>query len=110
MEKVLAGKKPPVEQPRLGRYRLLVASRAVAAIFGGYALAAVFAACMGFAFQKAGMTRPDAVTGATMLAFVVHAVASIWVFACLTTRKAWLGIALPAAALAIGLWGFGGFQ
>lgn len=110
MDKALTGKRPPVVQPSLGRYRLLVLSRAVAAIFGGYALAATFAACMGFAFQKFGMTRPDAVTGATMLAFIVHAASSIWVFACVTTRKAWLGIALSAAALAVGVWCFGGFQ
>lgn len=85
-------------------YRWLVASRCVAAIFGGYALAAAWAACMSLWLQKTGMVRMDAVTTATMSSFVVHLCAAIWVFAVASTRRAWLGIALPATLLAAATW------
>ncbi|GGY10873.1 DUF3649 domain-containing protein [Massilia dura] len=85
-------------------YRWLVASRSVAAIFGGYLLAAAWAACMSLWLQKTGMARVDAVTTATMSSFVVHLCAAIWVFAAGTTQRAWIGIVLPAALLAAGTW------
>lgn len=83
-------------------YRWRVASRGVAAIFGGYALAAAWAACMSLWLQQTGMARVDAVTTATMSSFVIHLCAALWVFAVATARRAWLGIALPAALLAAG--------
>ncbi|MFT3801843.1 MAG: DUF3649 domain-containing protein [Burkholderiaceae bacterium] len=84
----------------LGRYRRAVASRALAAIGGGYALAAATAAGLGLMLAQAGMPRADAVLTATMLSFVVHAIAALWAFGCATTRRAWLGIVLPAVVLA----------
>lgn len=97
-------KKPPLP----AAYRWLVASRGAAAIFGGYALAAAWAACMSLWLQKTGMARVDAVTTATMSSFVIHLCAAIWVFAVAHTRRACLGIALPAAVLAAGTWLAGG--
>jgi uncharacterized membrane protein len=88
--------------PLPAAYRWLVASRSVAAIFGGYALAAAWAACMSLWLQKTGMARVDAVTTATMSSFVVHLCAALWVFAVASTRRAWIGIALPGALLAAG--------
>ncbi|WP_338767983.1 DUF3649 domain-containing protein [Massilia sp. METH4] len=90
--------------PLPAAYRWRVASRSVAAIFGGYALAAAWAACMSLWLQQTGMARVDAVTTATMSSFLVHLCAAIWVFAVADTRRAWLGVALPAALLAAGTW------
>lgn len=85
-------------------YRARVASRAVAAIGGGYALAAASAAAGAVGFQYLGMARVDATMAATMLAFVVYAVAAMWAFGCATAVRAWLGIALPAGGLALLAW------
>lgn len=90
--------------PLPASYRWLVASRSVAAIFGGYVLAAAWAACMSLWLQKTGMARVDAVSTATMSSFVVHLCAAIWVFAVASTRRAWIGIVLPAALLAALAW------
>ncbi|MEJ5030478.1 DUF3649 domain-containing protein [Comamonas sp. MYb69] len=94
---------PPPAASLLG-YRARVASRAIAAIGGGYALAAASAAAGAVGFQELGMARVDATMAATMLAFVVYAIAAMWAFGCATALRAWLGIALPAGALALIAW------
>lgn len=94
--------------PSLSRYRWAIASRSVAAIFGGYGLAATFAACMSLALPLVGMSRPDAVLTATMLAFVLHAVAALWAFSCASAWRTWAGILIPAALLALLAWALGG--
>ncbi|MGY2490647.1 DUF3649 domain-containing protein [Cupriavidus sp. CP313] len=78
------------------RYRAGVASRAVAAIAGGYALAALTTAALSVWLP---MARPDAVTTATLLSFAVYAAAAVWVFAVRSAWRAWAGLALPAALL-----------
>ncbi len=85
----------------LARYRLAVASRALAAIGGGYALAAAAAAALAQALPSLGMPRADAVLTATMLAFVLHAVAALWAFGCASAWRAWGGIAVPALLAAL---------
>ena len=72
------------------RYRLAVASRALAAILGGYGLASAAAAWL-------PMQRADAVVTAQMSAFVVYTCGVIWVFATRNAWRAWAGILLPAA-------------
>ena len=85
--------------PAMGRYRLAVASRALAAIGGGYALACATAAGVGLALARSGSSGVDAVMWATMLAFIAHALAALWSFGCASAWRAWLGIAVPAALL-----------
>lgn len=85
--------------PALGRYRWAVASRALAAIGGGYALAAATAAGVGLALARAGSSGVEAVLWASMLAFIVHAIAALWAFGCASARRAWLGIGIPAVLL-----------
>ncbi len=82
------------------RYRLGVASRAVAAIIGGYALAAAATAFMALTLP---MARADAVLTATLLSFTVYVCAVIWVFAARDALRAWLGIGVPALLLGIGV-------
>ncbi len=88
----------------LARYRWAVASRSIAALFGGYALAAAWAICMSLWLQRFGMARMDAVTTAGILSFVVQVCAVIWVFAVTSMRRAWAGILIPTALLALGAW------
>ncbi|CUI72786.1 DUF3649 domain-containing protein [Achromobacter ruhlandii] len=76
------------------RYRLAVASRAMAAILGGYGLASAAAACLAVWLP---MQRADAVVTAQMSAFVVYTCGVIWVFATRNAWRAWAGILLPAA-------------
>lgn len=78
------------------RYRLAVASRAVAAILGGYGLASAASACLAVWLP---MQRVDAVVTATMASFVVYTCGVIWVFATRNAWRAWAGILLPTAVL-----------
>lgn len=82
------------------RYRLAVASRAVAAIGGGYALAAVAAALLAVVLP---MQPAEAVITATLLSFIVFCCAVLWVFAARTAWRAWGGIVAPGVVLGLGL-------
>jgi len=81
------------------RYRLAVSSRAFVAVVGGYVLAAAFAAVGAHAMIAMGVARLDAVQAATMLSFIVHAVAALWAFGCANAWRAWGGVMLPGVAL-----------
>lgn len=84
------------------RYRLGVALRAVAAIAGGYALAALFSvACTLLLARATAMGRAEAVLTSTLAAIVVFVLAVLWVFAVRSARRAWAGLLLAAAPLAI---------
>lgn len=80
------------------RYRLTITSRAVAAIGGGYALAAGFTAALSLALAQ-WMPRVEAVLTATMLAWLAYAMAAGWAFYARTAWGAWGGTLLPALAL-----------
>lgn len=90
--------------PRLGGYRAKVASRVVAAVGGGYALSAAWAAAGALGFYQLGMARSDATMAATMTSFIVYAVAALWCFGCASARRAWIGCAVPATAFALITW------
>lgn len=81
-----------------GRYRLAIASRAVAAVCGGYALAAGLAAALSLALAQF-MPRVEAVLIATMLAWLAYAMAAGWAFYARTAWGAWAGTLLPALVL-----------
>lgn len=83
------------------RYRLGVASRAIAAIVGGYALAAASTAVLSLVLP---LPRVDAVMTATLLSFTVYTCAVIWVFAARDALRAWLGIGVPTVVMGLGLW------
>lgn len=82
----------------IGRYRLIVASRTLAAMAGGYALAAGFSAVLSLGLVQF-MPRVEAVLTATMLAWWVYAVAVGWAFYARTAWGAWAGTLLPALIL-----------
>jgi hypothetical protein len=79
-------------------YRLAVASRIIAAVFGGYLVAALTSVCI---TQWLPLPRADAVVTGMMLSFISYLLAVIWCFACRSAWRAWAGIVLPAAILAL---------
>lgn len=93
----------PQGLPRRGRetaYRWAVASRVLAAIFGGYLLTSLITALLGFLLPG---PRAEAVLTATMLGFAFYAGIVVWVFSASTATRAWRGllaaIGLSGAAL-----------
>ena len=93
------------------RYRLGVAARAVAAIGGGYLLAAVASTLLGVLLAALlPLSRADAVSLATMLAFVIYPCAVLWVFATASAGRAWAGILGASALLGGVLWLTGGLS
>ena len=79
-------------------YRLGVASRAVAAIGGGYALGALASASLALFLPT---SRLEASLTGTLASFVVYALAVMWVFAARTAWRAWLGLLIPCAVLGV---------
>ncbi len=80
-----------LRHPRAG-----IASRSVAAIAGGYALAATTSSFLALALP---MDRAQAVLTGMLVAIVVCACAALWAFAVRSALRAWIGIALPALAM-----------
>ncbi|CDG81722.1 putative membrane protein [Janthinobacterium agaricidamnosum NBRC 102515 = DSM 9628] len=79
------------------RDRLAVASRALAAICGGYLLAALVTALMAAGLPLA---RAEAAPSATLLSFTIYACAVLWVFAARSAWRAWLGLLTPSLVIA----------
>jgi hypothetical protein len=82
------------------RWRLAVASRVLAALLGGYLLAALCSVCLGqlllLAFKA---TRAEAAVLSMTLSFLIYLPAVLWCFACRSALRAWLGLLLPCAIL-----------
>lgn len=72
-----------------------LASRIVAAIFGGYALAALASV----AALALPMSKPQAVLTGMLASFIVYACAVIWVFAVRSAWRAWTGLVIVAVPL-----------
>jgi hypothetical protein len=82
---------------------LPLVSRIVAAVLGGYALAALTSV----AVLALPMERGEAVLTGMMLSFIVYAAAVIWVFAASSARRAWAGLLVVGAPLLLvdmGIW------
>jgi hypothetical protein len=75
-------------------------SRIVAALLGGYALAALCSV----AVLALPISRPQAVLTGQLLSFAIYAGAVIWVFAVRSALRAWAGLLIVAAALAPLVW------
>jgi hypothetical protein len=75
-------------------------SRIVAALFGGYALAALFSV----AVLALPMSKPQAVLTGMLASFAIYAGAVIWVFAVRSAWKAWAGLLIVAAPLSLAAW------
>ena len=71
----------------------LILLRAIAALFGGYALAHTLPIAL---FAALPMVRAEASLFAIQLSFVVYAVAVLWAFAARRAWQAWMGLLVPA--------------
>ncbi|MDF3057047.1 MAG: hypothetical protein K0R17_1262 [Rariglobus sp.] len=83
------------------RHRFAVASRALAALVGGYGLATAFTVALGRALE---LPKEEVVNTAALPAFLLYAGAAVWAFYASNATRAWLGIGLPAAVLALVAW------
>lgn len=82
----------------------MVASRAIAGAFGGYALASLVTAVLALALPLAtGASRASALLTATLLSFAVYAVAVMWAFSARSALRAWAGLALASAVFGAAL-------
>jgi len=79
------------------RYRLDVAARLVAALAGGYGVAALVAIAAAWALP---MARIDAAISGTIAALVAMPVAAMGCFWARSAARAWIGIALFATLVA----------
>ena len=75
-------------------------SRIVAAMFGGYGLAALASV----AALALPMSKPQAVLTGMLSSFAVFAGAVVWVFAVRSARRAWAGLAIAAVPLLLAAW------
>ena len=75
-------------------------SRIIAALFGGYALAALSSV----AVLALPMSKPQAVLTGMLASFAVYASAVIWVFAVRSALKAWAGLIIVAVPLLLAAW------
>lgn len=80
------------------RYRLQVLSRIVAATVGGYALAAAATVLLTVLWP---LPKAQAVLAASMLSFVWYTIAVMWVFSTKSATRAWVGMVLPTALIAV---------
>ncbi|CAG8870487.1 hypothetical protein PS726_03007 [Pseudomonas fluorescens] len=78
-------------------YRLAVASRVLAAVFGGYLVAALAGVSLSLWLP---VSRAEAVVIGMMTSFLVYLLAVIWCFACGSAWRAWFGVMVPGLMLA----------
>lgn len=74
--------------------------RIVAAMFGGYGLAALASV----AALALPMSKPQAVLTGMLSSFAVFAGAVVWVFAVRSARRAWAGLLVAAVPLGLAAW------
>jgi hypothetical protein len=75
-------------------------SRIVAALFGGYALAALGSV----AALALPMSKPQAVITGMLASFAIYTGAVVWVFAVRSARRAWAGLLIAAVPLLLAAW------
>ena len=76
-------------------------SRIVAALFGGYALAALGSV----AALALPMDKPQAVLTGMQASFLIYTLAVIWVFAVRSAKRAWVGLGVAAVPMGLAaLW------
>lgn len=74
-----------------------VFSRIAAALFGGYGIAAL----VSVAVLALPMSKPQAVLTGMLASFLVYAGVVVWSFAARSAARAWLGLLVAAAPLAL---------
>jgi len=75
-------------------------SRILAALFGGYAVAALASV----AVLALPISKPQAVLTGMLASFAIYTGAVVWVFAVRSALKAWTGLIVVAAPLLLAAW------
>jgi basic membrane lipoprotein Med (substrate-binding protein (PBP1-ABC) superfamily) len=83
------------------RYRGNVALRTLAGTAGAYLVAALAAAMLA---RTLPMSRVEAVTSATIIAYLAAPAVTVWAFLARGPWRALAGVALVAGLLALGAW------
>ncbi|MGI4861015.1 MAG: DUF3649 domain-containing protein [Janthinobacterium lividum] len=78
------------------RYRIAIAVRVLAAVIGGYVLAAQGSVCIALLFQ---LLPDEAVVAGMLASFAIYAAAVIWAFAARSALHACVGIVAAEAVL-----------
>ncbi|VVM79483.1 hypothetical protein PS645_02190 [Pseudomonas fluorescens] len=78
-------------------YRMAVASRALAAVLGGYVVASLASVSLTLWLP---MARADAAVTGMMTSFVAYLCAVLWCFACHSACRAWFGLIVASLLLA----------
>lgn len=84
------------------RRRLGTASRTLAGLAGGYTVAALLATSVALAYRTP--VRDEAIAAGTTPAFLAFAGCIVWAFAASSATRAWLGIGVPGALMALLVW------
>ncbi|QCY14553.1 DUF3649 domain-containing protein [Pseudomonas sp. MPC6] len=87
----MKGKSLPVS------YRLAVTSRVLAAVLGGYLVAALASVSLSLWLP---MARAEAVVTGMMTSFLAYLVTVLWCFACRSAWQAWWGLIVSSLVLA----------
>lgn len=78
-------------------YRLTVTSRVLAAVLGGYIVAALASVSLS---SWLPMARAEAVVTGMMSSFLAYLIAVLWCFACRSAWRAWFGLIVASLLLA----------
>lgn len=78
-------------------YRLAVTSRVLAAVLGGYIVAALASVSLS---SWLPMARAEAVVAGMMSSFLAYLIAVLWCFACRSAWRAWFGLIVASLLLA----------
>ncbi|MET0777780.1 MAG: DUF3649 domain-containing protein [Pseudomonas mandelii] len=81
----------------LPAYRLAVTSRVLAAVLGGYIVAALASVSLS---SWLPMARAEAVVTGMMSSFLAYLIAVLWCFACRSAWRAWVGLIVASLVLA----------
>ncbi|VVO67255.1 hypothetical protein PS870_01099 [Pseudomonas fluorescens] len=78
-------------------YRLAVTSRVLAAVLGGYIVAALASVSLS---SWLPMARAEAVVTGMMSSFLAYLIAVLWCFVCRSAWRAWFGLIVASLLLA----------
>lgn len=88
----------------LARNRLSIASRALAAIAGGYAFTSLLAIAVSLLLPLVGVPPASALLGATMASFLVWTAVVMAVFHARSATRAWAWLLGAAAPMGLVVW------
>jgi hypothetical protein len=86
---------------KMTHYRLMVASRILAAVIGGYALTSGLAVLLALLLP---VSKSEATQASTMLSFIIYAVVVLWIFAARSITRVWLTLLATSLPLWLLCW------